>query len=122
MFRKLFKFVGIVVIVLLAFNMGQAFSAKQAECSHILVDTEQKAIDIKTDIVAGNIEFDEAAKKFSSCPSSRKGGSLGKFGPGAMVKEFDEAVFNEDNKIGDVVGPVKTQFGWHLLLVTDRTG
>jgi peptidyl-prolyl cis-trans isomerase C len=56
----------------------------------------------------------------SSCPSSRQGGELGEFGPGEMVPEFDKVVFSAE--VGKVQGPVKTQFGYHLLEVTERTG
>ena len=59
------------------------------------------------------------ARNFSSCPSGQQGGALGEFGPGQMVKEFDDVVFN--GEINKVLGPVKTQFGYHLLEVTSRT-
>ncbi|MGK0168450.1 MAG: peptidyl-prolyl cis-trans isomerase C, partial [Gammaproteobacteria bacterium] len=63
--------------------------------------------------------FAAIAKEHSSCPSSRQGGDLGQFGPGQMVKAFDEVVFSAD--VGVVQGPVKTEFGYHLLEVTSRT-
>ena len=63
--------------------------------------------------------FESLAKQHSSCPSGQNGGDLGEFGPGQMVKEFDTVVFNED--VGVVHGPVKTQFGYHLLEVTSRS-
>jgi peptidyl-prolyl cis-trans isomerase C len=56
----------------------------------------------------------------SGCPSSKNGGSLGEFGPGMMVKNFDDVCFNE--AVGVVHGPVSTQFGEHLILITQRTG
>ncbi|MCA9422759.1 MAG: peptidylprolyl isomerase, partial [Nitrospira sp.] len=59
------------------------------------------------------------AKEHSTCPSGKQGGDLGEFGPGQMVKEFDEVVFS--GELGKVHGPVKTQFGYHLLEITSRT-
>ena len=64
-------------------------------------------------------DFAALAKKHSSCPSGKSGGDLGEFGPGRMVPEFDKVVFTAP--VGAVQGPVKTQFGWHLLEVTSRT-
>ena len=66
----------------------------------------------------GGADFAEVAKANSTCPSSRQGGDLGSFGPGQMVKEFDTVVFSAP--INVVQGPVKTQFGYHLLEVTSR--
>ncbi|MDQ6953271.1 MAG: peptidylprolyl isomerase [Mariprofundaceae bacterium] len=84
---------------------------------HILVDSEEKCLQLKTDI-EGGADFADVAKANSSCPSSRQGGDLGEFGPGQMVPEFDEVVFSAE--VGSVEGPVKTQFGYHLLEVTSR--
>ena len=88
-----------------------------ATARHILVDSEEKCLDLKQQIVDG-ADFAALAAENSSCPSGQKGGDLGSFGPGMMVKEFDEVVFNE--AVGEVHGPVKTQFGYHLLEVTSR--
>jgi peptidyl-prolyl cis-trans isomerase C len=90
----------------------------QAEARHILVSTEDACIALKKEI-EGGLDFAEAAAKHSSCPSGRSGGALGSFGPGQMVKEFDEVVFSGD--IGKVLGPVKTQFGYHLIEITSRS-
>lgn len=87
---------------------------EQVTARHILVDTEEKAINIWSEINKG-LPFDEAARKYSSCPSSAQGGSLGSFGRGMMVPEFEEAAF--DIAVGEVSAPVKTQFGYHLILV-----
>ncbi len=84
---------------------------------HILVPTEEKCLELKTQI-AGGASFEDLAKEHSTCPSGKSGGALGEFGPGQMVKEFDTVVFNE--AVGEVHGPVKTQFGYHLLEVTSR--
>ena len=64
-------------------------------------------------------DFAEVAQQHSTCPSGKQGGDLGSFGPGRMVKEFDEVVFSGD--LNTVHGPVKTQFGYHLLEITSRT-
>jgi peptidyl-prolyl cis-trans isomerase C len=90
----------------------------KASARHILVDTEAQCEELKTEILAGT-DFAEVAKQHSKCPSGRQGGDLGSFGPGQMVREFDEVVFK--GEINTVLGPVKTQFGYHLLEVTERT-
>ena len=90
----------------------------RAVASHILVSTEQEAKDLKQQIEGGTA-FSDAAKEHSSCPSSAQGGSLGQFGQGDMVPEFDAVVFG-DLPIGQVSEPVKTQFGYHLLIVEQR--
>jgi peptidyl-prolyl cis-trans isomerase C len=89
----------------------------KATARHILVDSEQAAADIKNQIADG-ADFAAMAKEHSSCPSSASGGSLGEFGPGMMVPEFDKVVFSAD--VGEVQGPVQTQFGYHLIEVTSR--
>ena len=65
-----------------------------------------------------SVAFSELAAKYSECPSANRGGNLGTFKPGMMVKEFDEVCFNKE--VGVVHGPVSTQFGAHLILVTRR--
>jgi peptidyl-prolyl cis-trans isomerase C len=89
-----------------------------ASARHILVDSEDKCTELKTEIEAGT-DFEEVARQHSTCPSGKAGGDLGEFGPGQMVKEFDEVVFS--GELGKVHGPVKTQFGYHLLEITRRT-
>ncbi len=89
-----------------------------ASARHILVDSEEQCLTLK-DEITGGADFAEIAKQHSSCPSGSKGGDLGEFGPGMMVKEFDEVVFSAD--VNTVQGPVKTQFGYHLLEVTSRS-
>lgn len=91
----------------------------RAEASHILVKTEQQAADLKKQIEAGEATFADLAKKHSSCPSGKGGGSLGLFSKGDMVPEFDKVVFS-DLPLGQVSAPVKTQFGWHILQVQKR--
>ena len=90
----------------------------KASARHILVDTEAQCQSLKDEIAAG-ADFADLARQHSSCPSGQRGGELGEFGPGTMVREFDEVVFSAD--VGTVQGPVKTQFGYHLLEVTSRT-
>jgi len=89
-----------------------------AQARHILVDSEEKCNELKQQIADG-ANFANVARDNSSCPSGKTGGDLGEFGPGQMVKEFDEVVFS--GEIGIVHGPVKTQFGYHLLEITSRT-
>ncbi len=89
-----------------------------ATARHILVETEELCLQLKDRIEAGE-DFADIAKEHSNCPSKAQGGDLGQFGPGMMVKEFDEVVFSAD--INTLQGPVKTQFGYHLLEVTSRS-
>ncbi len=89
-----------------------------ATARHILVASEEDCQNLKQAIEEGG-EFAELAKEHSTCPSGKSGGDLGDFGPGQMVPEFDAVVFSAD--VGVVQGPVKTQFGYHLLEVTSRT-
>ena len=79
----------------------------------VCLHSEEKASEILAQINAGEISFEDAAKAHSSCPSSEQGGSLGEFGHGQMVPEFDEACFSME--VGEVRGPVKTQFGFRLI-------
>lgn len=90
----------------------------RASARHILVDTKEQCEELKQKIESGE-DFAEVAKQFSSCPSGAQGGDLGEFGPGQMVKEFDEVVFSGEPNV--VHGPVQTQFGFHLVEVTSRT-
>jgi len=90
-----------------------------ASARHILVDSEAKCNELKEQINSGDITFEQAAKENSSCPSGAQGGDLGTFSQGQMVPEFDKVVFNDE--VGVVHGPVKTQFGYHLLEVTSRS-
>ena len=97
----------------------QSFSKPEtASAKHILVDSEEKANDILGKINAGEVSFEDAAKEHSTCPSKDAGGDLGTFGRGQMVPEFENAVFNMNN--GEVSGPVKTQFGYHLIKLENK--
>ena len=85
---------------------------------HILVETEEVCEDLKSQIESGK-DFAQIAAEFSACPSGKSGGSLGQFSQGQMVKEFD-AVILSDAELNKVHGPVKTQFGYHLIEITER--
>lgn len=90
----------------------------KASARHILVKTQEECIELKEKIDSG-ADFVEIAKEYSLCPSGKKGGDLGEFSPGQMVKEFNDVVFNDE--VGKVHGPVQTQFGYHLIEITDRS-
>lgn len=89
----------------------------KAHARHILVNSEGACEDLKKQIENG-ADFAEVAKKHSQCPSGQQGGDLGEFDQGRMVKEFDDIVFAEE--IGKTHGPVKTQFGFHLIEILSR--
>lgn len=89
----------------------------EVRASHLLVDTEEQCKALREEILAGR-PFAEVAEAVSKCPSSRNGGDLDFFGRGRMVPEFDQVAF--DLPVGQVSEPVKTQFGWHLLIVTEQ--
>lgn len=91
---------------------------KKASASHILVETEEKAKELKA-LIDGGKDFAEVAKEHSTCPSAAKGGDLGVFRPGQMVPEFDQVVFSMEK--GEISEPVKTQFGYHLIALHDMT-
>ncbi len=89
-----------------------------ATARHILVKTKEECDDLKRQI-EGGADFAELARQHSECPSGKSGGDLGEFKKGQMVPEFDKVVFHKE--IGKVHGPVKTQFGFHLLEITGRS-
>eukprot|EP01004_Peranema_trichophorum_P000714 NODE_10792_length_491_cov_17.730978_g10140_i0.p1 GENE.NODE_10792_length_491_cov_17.730978_g10140_i0~~NODE_10792_length_491_cov_17.730978_g10140_i0.p1 ORF type:complete len:138 (-),score=33.63 NODE_10792_length_491_cov_17.730978_g10140_i0:78-437(-) len=108
-----------VLFILLLGFIPFAVCTRQASASHILVRTEDEARSLLDKLNTG-ADFAKLARDHSACPSGQNGGSLGTFGPGQMVKPFDDAVFS--SPVGKVVGPVKTQFGYHLILVHSRFG
>jgi peptidyl-prolyl cis-trans isomerase C len=89
-----------------------------AHARHILVATQEQCEDLKKQIEAG-ADFEDMAKKHSTCPSGQQGGDLGEFGPGRMVPEFDTVVFSEE--VGKTHGPIQTQFGFHLIQIVSRS-
>ena len=98
-------------------NLDKFSKGETVNASHILVETEEEAARIAGEI-AGGMTFEEAAAKYSSCPSKEAGGNLGEFGRGQMVPEFEEAAFAAE--VGVVTAPVKTQFGYHLIRVNAK--
>ena len=90
----------------------------KATARHILVESKEDCEDLKSQI-EGGADFTEMAQKHSKCPSGKQGGDLGEFTKGQMVPEFDQVVFSDE--VGKVHGPVKTDFGYHLIEITSRT-
>lgn len=90
----------------------------RATARHILVSTKEACENLKEQLSTG-ADFADLAREHSDCPSGRRGGELGEFGRGQMVREFDEVVFSAP--VGEVQGPVETQFGFHLIEVTARS-
>lgn len=101
-------------------NKAQYQRGETVRAKHILVDEEETCKEILAEIESGATAFETAAQEHSNCPSGSKGGDLGAFGKGQMVKEFEDAAFSAE--IGTVVGPVKTQFGYHLIKVEEKNG
>jgi peptidyl-prolyl cis-trans isomerase C len=98
-------------------NKSKYMLPESVKASHILVESEEKALELKSKIDEG-LDFGEAAKEISSCPSKNNGGDLGYFSRGRMVPEFEAASFSMN--INEISNPIKTQFGYHLIKVTDK--
>ena len=92
---------------------------RKVRARHILVREREQCELLRRDIERGALSFEQAARERSLCPSKSRGGDLGVFGPGQMVPAFDKVCWSAP--IGEVQGPVATQFGYHLILVTERT-
>lgn len=90
----------------------------KARARHILVPEEQQCLELKGRIENGE-DFAAVAREYSKCPSGQRGGDLGEFNQGQMVPEFDKVVFS--GELNKVHGPVRTQFGYHLLEILNRT-
>lgn len=99
-------------------NKESYVKPEQVKASHILVDTEEEANSIAADL-AGGKSFEICAAEFSKCPSKENGGDLGAFGRGQMVPEFEKAAF--EMEVGAVSAPVQTQFGFHIIKVTEKS-
>eukprot|EP01064_Diplonema_japonicum_P031819 TRINITY_DN580_c3_g1_i3.p1 TRINITY_DN580_c3_g1~~TRINITY_DN580_c3_g1_i3.p1 ORF type:complete len:270 (+),score=72.66 TRINITY_DN580_c3_g1_i3:106-915(+) len=110
-----------IVLCVVGMFCGAAAGDVKAQAVHILMKDEEELKKVQKEIQEG-ADFGKMAEKHSTCPSGKKGGDLGKFGRGSMVKEFDEVVFSEETIVGEVYGPVKTQFGHHLIKVVERDG
>ncbi|MFD3158678.1 peptidylprolyl isomerase [Haloimpatiens sp. FM7330] len=98
-------------------NKEQFKTPPTVTAKHILVDSEEEAKKIAEEIKNG-LSFEDAAQKYSKCPSKAQGGSLGAFGKGQMVPEFEKVAF--ELEAGVISEPVKTQFGYHLIKVEDK--
>lgn len=109
------------VIMLLRNLLGGPKSS--AVASHILVDDTEEA---KAKLTALKKEINDftkfkgAAQRYSKCPSGKTGGSLGSFSPGMMVPAFDKVIFDRESKVGQVIGPIRTNFGYHLIWIEER--
>ena len=100
-------------------NLDRLGGGATVNASHILVDTEEQALEILGKIKSGELSFEDAAMQFSSCPSGERGGNLGDFSKGQMVPEFDRAVFSME--VGEITEvPVRTQFGYHLIKLNSK--
>ena len=99
-------------------DKNELLGKNEVEARHILVTSEEEADKVYEEIQAG-LDFSEAAKKYSTCPSKESGGALGAFSRGMMVPEFEEAAFTL--ALNTVSQPVKTQFGYHLIIVDKKS-
>ena len=99
-------------------NKSKYSKGASVHAKHILVDNEEKCTELLNAITSGEKVFEDVAKESSTCPSGANGGDLGEFGRGQMVKEFEDAAFTAE--IGAIVGPVQTQFGYHLIKVEEK--
>lgn len=98
-------------------NKAQYTKPESAVASHILVETEEKAKEVLKEI-EGGMSFEDAAKKYSTCPSKEEGGNLGEFSRGKMIPEFEEAAFAME--VDTISEPVKSQFGYHIIKLVDK--
>lgn len=119
----------VIILVLSVLTLYRTFTqSSSAVASHILLegttdDVKEKLVKMKSEIKNDAKKFSEYAAKYSKCPSGKNGnppGSLGKFNIGMMVPSFDKAVFSPKNEIGEVIGPVMTPFGYHLIMIHQR--
>ena len=108
------KLLGVILLTCICATVS-AREISQVCANHILVPTELDAIKLKSQIKTFE-DFSKYAKLYSTCPSGQRGGDLGCFGRGVMVKPFEKAAF--DGRVGEVSDPIKTQFGYHLIWIT----
>ncbi len=118
--KKLLLYVTLVFLFIIGLNHKVVAEAPATEvrASHILVGNYYQAEQIRKDIVDGQGSFESYAQIYSKCPSGKNGGDLGYFKRGQMVPQFEVAAFNLP--VGEISKPVWTQFGWHIIKVTDR--
>ena len=114
MMKKLIKLLSVMILTC---GIAIAQEITTVRASHILVKDRADAVQIKKDIENGG-SLEDYAAQYSLCPSGQKGGDLGYFRRGQMVKEFEDEAF--ELPVGEVSDPVLTQFGWHLIKVTDK--
>ncbi len=111
-------FIGLASFASFGDYINPNLDVTEVRASHILVKTRPEAVKIRKEIVNGDITFEDAAEKYSLCPSSVNGGDLGYFKRGQMVQPFSDVAF--DLKVGKISDPVGTKFGWHLIKVVDK--
>ena len=112
--KKIFAF---IICLLLSITSANAFQYSEVRAEHILVKTQAEVTEIQKKLESGE-NFEELAKEYSLCPSSRYGGDLGYFRKGQMVQPFEDTAFNM--AIGEISEPIKTQYGWHIIKVLDK--
>jgi peptidyl-prolyl cis-trans isomerase C len=100
---------------------GAPPDAVKANARHILVKSKED-VNMILDKLQNGESWNLLANQYSTCPSKSQGGSLGSFSPGTMVAEFDKVIFSPETRIGEIMGPVETKFGYHLIVVDKRTG
>ena len=115
----------IVLVALVNICYGFLHEPNWAEASHILLEdrtpaNEKFLKDLKKEIGSDYKKFGMYATKHSSCPSKKNNGQLGRFKKGAMAPQFNRAVFDPKSPVGKAIGPIETQFGWHLIFITQR--
>lgn len=111
-------FIGLASFASFGDYINPNLDVTEVRASHILVKTRPEAVKIRKEIVNGDISFEDAAEKYSLCPSSVNGGDLGYFKRGQMVQPFSDVAF--DLKVGQISDPIGTKFGWHLIKVVDK--
>lgn len=99
-------------------NKASYNTPETANTSHILVKTEKECNDLYEKIMNNEIDFAEAAKEYSQCPSKEKNGELGTYAKGKMVPEYDAVSFSLEK--GEISKPVKTQFGFHIIKMNEK--
>lgn len=120
--KKIIKIFAVFVILFAGLSSFASFlnpdNITEVRSSHILVKTRPEAVQIRREIMKGEITFEDAARRYSLCPSGQKGGDLGYFNRKQMVQPFSDIAF--DLKPGQISDPVGTKFGWHLIKTVDK--
>lgn len=91
-----------------------------ARARHILVDTLEECRELREKIKQGE-KFEDVASRYSKCSSGDRGGDLGEFDQGTLVRQLDDLIFKDKVALKQVHGPIQTEYGYHLLLITQRT-